>query len=99
MPSSMAERCVPEGYREGKQMNTDRLNEYLRSLESRLRLAAITQGAAALAVVALVATVLVVLLANHFAFSGSSVTGARVLLFLAIAAHPRVSPADSSPAH
>ncbi len=86
MPNSMAERCVPEGYREGKQMNTDRLNEYLRSLESRLRLAAITQGAAALAVVALVATVLVVLLANHFAFSGSSVTGARVLLFLAIAA-------------
>ncbi|MGE0406686.1 MAG: hypothetical protein AB7O65_10320, partial [Candidatus Korobacteraceae bacterium] len=66
-------------------MNTERLNEYLRSLESRLRLGALTRGAASVALVALITTVLVVLLANYFAFSSPSILGARVLLLAALA--------------
>jgi len=63
----------------------DQLNQYLRRLESRLRFAAISRGAAVAAIAALAATVLLVLLANRFAFSETSVTSARVLLFLALA--------------
>lgn len=63
----------------------DQLNQYLRRLESRLKFAAVSRGAAVAALAALAATVLLVLLANRFAFSEISVTGARVLLFLALA--------------
>ena len=63
----------------------DRLSEYLGAVERRLRLLALTRGAAAGAVAALALTVLAVLVANHFAFSGPSVTGARVFLFLGLA--------------
>jgi hypothetical protein len=61
------------------------LTEYLRRVERRLRLLAVTKGAAITAAAALVFTVLAVLLANFFAFSDPSVTSARVLLFVALA--------------
>jgi hypothetical protein len=61
------------------------LTEYLRRVERRLRILAFTKGAAITAASALLFTVLAVLLANAFAFSGPSVTSARVLLFLAVA--------------
>ena len=63
----------------------DRLSEYLGAVERRLRLLALTRGAAVTAAAALVLTVLAVLVANHFAFSDPSVTGARVFLFLGLA--------------
>ena len=61
------------------------LTEYLRRVERRLRVQALTKGAAITAAAALLFTVLAVLLANAFAFSNPSVTTARVLLFLALA--------------
>ena len=47
----------------------DRLSEYLGAVERRLRLLALTRGAAVGAGAALALTVLAVLVANHFAFS------------------------------
>ncbi len=61
------------------------LTEYLIRVEKRLRILAVTRGAAMMAAAALSFTVLGVLVANHFAFSGPSVLVARILLFLAIA--------------
>ena len=58
---------------------------YIRELESRLRLGAILRGGAILTSVALAATVLLVFVANLFAFSDGSLTGARVALLLALA--------------
>src|SRR5262245_13205842 len=66
-------------------MNLNRLSDYLGRIERRLRVLTITQGAAILFGAALVATVLAVLMANHFAFSDPSVIWARVLLFIALA--------------
>src|SRR5581483_6495247 len=66
-------------------MNLNRLSDYLGRIERRLRVLTITQGAAIFFGAALIATVLVVLMANHFAFSSPSVTWARVLLFIALA--------------
>jgi hypothetical protein len=63
----------------------DRLSEYLGVIERRLRLLALTRGAALTAAAALVLTVLAVLAANQFAFSNRSVAGARVFLFLGLA--------------
>ena len=63
----------------------DRLSEYLRGVERRLRVLALTRGAAITLAVALGATVGAVLLANWFAFSEPSVLVSRVLLFLALA--------------
>ena len=63
----------------------DRLSEYLGAIEQRLRLIALTRGAAVTAAAALVLTVVAVLVANKFAFSNSSVMGARVFLFLGLA--------------
>ncbi|MBL8219711.1 MAG: hypothetical protein JNL62_10800, partial [Bryobacterales bacterium] len=63
----------------------DQLELYLRSIERRLRLMAITQGAAITAASALIATVLLVMIINGFAFSENSLTAARVVLFLALA--------------
>jgi hypothetical protein len=56
----------------------DRLSEYLGAIERRLRLVALTRGAAVTAVAALTLTVVAVIVANQFAFSNGSVTGARV---------------------
>jgi len=61
------------------------LTEYLGRVERRLRMLAVTRGVAVTAAAALVFTVLAVLLANYFAFSDPSVTGARLLLFVALA--------------
>ena len=61
------------------------LSDYLSAIEKRLRWIAFTRGAAAVAAAALVLTVLVVLIANKFAFSNSSVIGARLILFLGLA--------------
>ncbi|HTQ53284.1 MAG TPA: hypothetical protein VMI94_02425 [Bryobacteraceae bacterium] len=61
------------------------LTEYLAKVERRLRVLALTRGAAIAAAAALIFTVLAVLGANAFAFSGRSVASARVLLFVALA--------------
>jgi hypothetical protein len=61
------------------------VTEYLGRVERRLRVLAFTRGAAITAAAALVCTVLAVLLANAFAFSGPSVSVARMLLFVAVA--------------
>src|SRR5262245_29585744 len=63
----------------------DQLNSYLEDLKKRLRLGALLRGAAVLTSAALVATVILVLITNAFAFSDFSITSARVALFLAIA--------------
>ena len=63
----------------------DRLSDYLVAVERRLRLMAVTRGLAATAAAALVCTVVAVVLANYFAFSNRSVTGARLLLFFGVA--------------
>jgi len=64
------------------------LHSYVRQIERRLRLGALSRGAALLASVALGATIALVLVASAFAFSDGSVTGTRLALFsiLALAA-------------
>src|SRR5215471_17317338 len=64
----------------------DRLSEYLGAVEKRLRLIALTRGIAVTAGMALALTVVAVLVINQFAFSNPSVIGARVFLFLGLAA-------------
>ncbi len=67
-------------------MNTrEQLNQYLRGLETRLRWMAVSKGVAVAAGVALGATVALVLVTNALAFSSTSLTIARVVLFLALA--------------
>ncbi len=63
----------------------DQLNSYIKQLEKRLRLGAAARGAAILTSVALVATVLLVLITNAFAFSRWSITSARVVLLFVLA--------------
>ena len=63
----------------------DRLSEYLGAIERRMRVLAVTRGAAVTAALALALTVVAVLIANQFAFSNPSVIGARVFLFLGVA--------------
>src|SRR4029078_5305310 len=63
----------------------DRLAHYLRAVERLVRLLTLSRGAAITAGAALLATIVAVLVANHFAFSDPSVLGARVLLFVCIA--------------
>src|SRR4051812_35000681 len=62
----------------------DQVNGYLKSLESRLRWTALSRGFAAMAVVALLATVVLVVVINSYAFSEPSLRVARVLLFLSV---------------
>src|SRR6185437_4419124 len=64
----------------------DRLSEYLGAIERRLRVIALTRGLAVTALAALILTVIAVLIANRFSFSNPSVLGARVFLFLGLAA-------------
>ncbi|MCZ2146412.1 MAG: hypothetical protein LC126_01385 [Bryobacterales bacterium] len=59
----------------------DQLEGYLRSVERRLRMMALTQGAAITAVSALVATVLLVMIVNGYAFSERSLLWARFACF------------------
>src|SRR5260370_27233879 len=63
----------------------DRLSEYLRIVEKRLRMLAWTRGAAIAAVAALVSTIVLVLIANSFAFSSASLLASRTVLFMALA--------------
>src|SRR5205814_9630960 len=63
----------------------DRLSEYLGAIERRMRLLALTRGAAVTAALALSLAVVAVMVANQFAFSNPSVIGARVFLFLGLA--------------
>ena len=61
------------------------LEAYIKQIEGRLRLGAWMRGGAILTSVALAATVLLVLATNALAFSPISVTGARIVLFIALA--------------
>ena len=63
----------------------DQLNQYLRGLEKRLRLQVISKGVAIALGVALGATLALVFITNAFAFSDTSVTVARVVLFISLA--------------
>ncbi len=62
----------------------DQLNSYIQQLERRLRLGAMLRGAAILTSVALATTVVLVLITNALAFSGWSITTARVALIFAL---------------
>ena len=62
------------------------ITAYLAALEKKLRLLAWTRGAAIFGGAALIATVLLVMIIRQYAFSDPSVFGARVALFLVIAA-------------
>ena len=63
----------------------DRLSEYLRAVERRLRVLAWTRGAAIASGAALLATVILVWIANSYAFSPASLLTSRTLLFLSLA--------------
>ncbi|MEO7144722.1 MAG: hypothetical protein ABI165_14585 [Bryobacteraceae bacterium] len=63
----------------------DRLNAYLRRLERRLRWMTVSRGAAVLASLALAVTLALVLIANRFAFSPTSLLWARTALFVSLA--------------
>lgn len=61
------------------------LNQYLRSVERRLRLIAATRGAAITVLLALLMTVVMVWVSNRFAFAQNVVLPLRILLFLSVA--------------
>jgi len=63
----------------------DQLNTYLRRLESRLRLSALSKGTSLVTVSALVITVVLVWIINRYAFSSTSLLIARILLFISVA--------------
>ncbi len=62
------------------------LNSYIAGLQHRLRLGAWLRGAAIFTGTALLVTVALVLLLNHYAFPTHGVAGARVALLVALAA-------------
>jgi hypothetical protein len=67
-------------------MNTrERLDSYIKQVEQRLRIGALWRGTAILTSVTLAITVVLVLITNRFAFAQWSLTGARVVLLVAIA--------------
>lgn len=61
------------------------LNSYLEQLESRLKRQAWLRGAAVLAATALIVTIILVLISNHYAFSDGSLWSARAILFVILA--------------
>ena len=61
------------------------LNNYLRAVERRVRVRLLSGGLGLVGFSALAATVLLVLMANYFAFSALSVLVARILLVLTVA--------------
>ena len=63
----------------------DQLDSYLKQVEKRLRIGILLRGAAILTSVALGATAILVLVTNTLAFSEGSISGARLVLFAAIA--------------
>jgi hypothetical protein len=62
------------------------LNSYIAGLQQRLQLGAWLRGAAIFTATALMVTIALVLVLNHFAFPAGGVTGARVALVGALAA-------------
>jgi hypothetical protein len=67
-------------------MNTrDHLDSYIKHLQRRLRIGAVLRGSAVFTSVALAVTVVLVLLANHFAFASWTLTGSRVVLLVSLA--------------
>ena len=62
----------------------DQLNGYLRSIERRLRLFAVSRGAAIVTAVALLVTLLLVVITNQYAFSEPSLLVARIVLFVSL---------------
>ncbi len=58
------------------------LNSYIRQMQSRLRLAHGVRGAAILTAAALVTTIVLVMILNHYRFPVSGLTGARLLLLV-----------------
>jgi hypothetical protein len=63
----------------------DQLNTYLKRLESRLRLSAVSKGTSLVTVSALVITVLLVWIINRYAFTSTSLLWARIFLFISVA--------------
>ncbi len=63
----------------------EQLNLYIEQVQQRLRLDASVRGAAVVAAVALVATVLLTLILNAYAFPEHGVTPARLVLLAAVA--------------
>jgi len=66
--------------------NRNALNFYIERIRQRLVLAAWMRGAATFTGTALIVTLALVLLLNHFAFPSRGLTGARLALFFALAA-------------
>ena len=64
----------------------DELNSYISKLQRRLQLGAWLRGGAIFVSTALLVTVVLVLVLNHYAFPAIGVKGARLVLFLALAA-------------
>src|SRR5580704_2436791 len=62
------------------------LNSYIAQLQRRLRLGAWLHGAAIFIGTALIVTLALVLLLNHYAFPTHGVAGARVVLLVTLAA-------------
>jgi hypothetical protein len=66
--------------------NRSELNSYISQLQHRLRMGTWLRGAAIFTGTALAVTLALVLLLNHFAFPAHGVTGARLVIFAALAA-------------
>jgi hypothetical protein len=62
----------------------EELRSYARRLQGRFRLGVMARGAAALAAIALLATVGLVVMSSHFAFSSASLLSARLILLTAL---------------
>jgi hypothetical protein len=63
----------------------DHLDSYIKQLQRRLRIGAVLRGTAIFTSAALALTVILVLLANHFAFASWTLTSSRVVLLLSLA--------------
>ena len=65
--------------------NQEQLSSYIRQLHQRLRLGVSLRGVAVLLATALFTTIILVLILNAFAFPLRGLSGARLLLLLAVA--------------
>src|SRR5215469_6181418 len=63
----------------------DHLDSYIKQLQRRLRIGAVLRGTAIFSSVALAMTVVLVLIANHYAFATWTLTSSRVVLLIALA--------------
>src|SRR5690349_2410472 len=69
----------------GVMTTRDHLDSYIKQLQRRLRVGAVLRGTAIFTSAALALTVILVLLANHFAFASWTLTSSRVVLLLSLA--------------